>query len=485
MRNLFKTGLILLLLFSFCPDAKALSVVYPKSQSVKINAGSTFFIGSVEEGSVLTINQKPVKIWENGSFVEVVKLIDGQNIFTLTSKKGNETKTLSYTVTKPPRQANYKSEPTLEIFPENKFVFARVLSDYTPLREKPNEDAKRLTHMGTDTMLMVDGKKGDFYRVSIAPEKEAWVRESRVISLSTVNEKVSAKISDVSISEDKNYTYIKSSIDEAVPFIIKANECCFEMEIFGVSENAKDCKIFKPVGSVKNLAIATTDNDKISRYFIETNQKIWGYDAYYENKQLVFKIRKAPKVAEAQPFKGITIAIDAGHGGVDPGAVGPTGKKEKDINFDITMRLKTELENAGAAVVLTRSDDTDVPLYDRPEIAQKGDALIMISIHANALPDGIDPYKKHGTSVFYYNDEAKELAQTVQIRLLEDLKTKDDGVCKRSFVLTRPTMPLSILIEVAYMIHPVEYNLLLDEDFRQKAAVSIKNGLEKYLIENK
>ena len=66
--------------------------------------------------------------------------------------------------------------------------------------------------------------------------------------------------------------------------------------------------------------------------------------------------------------------------------------------------------------------------------------------------------------------------------LTKDLGTKNDGVCRCSFVMTRPTMPLSALIEVAYMIHPYEYSLLLEEDFRQSAAESIKKGIINFLV---
>ena len=110
------------------------------------------------------------------------------------------------------------------------------------------------------------------------------------------------------------------------------------------------------------------------------------------------------------------------------------------------------------------------------------DALISLSIHANALADGADPYEKHGTSVFYYNRESVELAKTLRDVITKKLGTKDDGVGMHSLVMTRPTMPLSVLIEVAYMIHPDEYKLLLDEKFRRKAAEAIKDGLKEYLL---
>ena len=131
---------------------------------------------------------------------------------------------------------------------------------------------------------------------------------------------------------------------------------------------------------------------------------------------------------------------------------------------------------------MTRTDDTDIELKARPCIAQKEDALILLSIHANALSDGANPYEKHGTSTYYYNAQAVNLAKILRDTLTKNLGTRDDGVYRYSLVLTRPTMPLSVLIEVAYMINPQEYAMLIDENFQQKAANAITKALETYLL---
>ena len=269
-----------------------------------------------------------------------------------------------------------------------------------------------------------------------------------------------------------------------VPFKITETDNGLTVNLYNIKENASDTKVFEPKNNIKNLTLNSVNSEHLSTYFVELNNKLWGYDAYYENNTFVLKIRKPPEVNPEAPLKDIIVALDAGHGGEDAGAVGPTGAKEKDINFDVVQKLKKILEDAGAKVVLTRADDADVNLYERVKIAKEENALILLSLHANALPDGANPYEKHGTSAFYYNRESLDLAKTLRDKLVQDLNTKDDGVCKCSFVLTRPTAPLSVLLEIAYMIHPVEYNLLLQEEFRSKAAESIKQGLESYLLKD-
>lgn len=477
------TFFLMLILSAFAAHpVQALQVVYPKTLNTQVCAASTFFIGSTEPGSSLKINDKDVKVYDNGSFVEVVPLSDGDNTVKIESSKDNKTDTLSYIIKRIPKTDLVTAEPATEEFAPEQYIYASVINDNTPLRAQPDENAKRITHLNHNTILMINGKKGAYYRVSLSPAVNAWVKAENVVNYSTINGKMLASASNVTVSEDKLYTYIKTDLSFPSPYRIVETDTGLTMELYNIKENTADSQLYNSLGAVKTLAVNTVCADSLSTYYVELNQKLWGYTAYYDGNTLVLKIRKAPVINEKNPLKGLTIAIDAGHGGDDAGAIGPTGVKEKEINLDVSKKLKKLLEQEGAEVVMTRDSDCCVPLYDRPVKAQEKDSLIMISIHANALADGADPYKKHGTSVFYYNRESVQLAKTLRDVLTQELGTKDDGVAMYSLVMTRPTMPLSVLVEVAYMIHPDEYKLLLDENFRQKAAEALKKGIETYLL---
>lgn len=482
--RLFKNTCFLLPLILSCTllQAEALQIVYPKNTKTEVSASSTFIIGNTVPQSSLKINNQEVKVYENGSFVQVVPLKDGDNTIDIESTKNNECDKVTYIIKKVPKTTPASLNAALEEFPQNQYIYGSIIKDNTPLRAQPDEDAKRLTHLNQNTVLMINGKKGDYYRVSLTPAQNAWVRADYVVNYSTINGKMLASATQVSLTEDKIYNYIKTDLTFKAPYKIVETDNGLSLELFNLKNNAADTMIFKTSGDIKNLAINTVAADNFSTYYIELKDKLWGYDAYYEGNTLVLKVRKTPDIDKDKPLKDITIALDAGHGGADAGAIGPTGVKEKDINLDIVKKLQKTLEDAGAKVVLTRTDDSDVPLYDRPKKAKESDSLILLSIHANALADGADPYQKHGTSTYYYNRESVNLAKTLRDVMTNELSTKDDGVCKCSFVLTRPTMPLSVLVEVAYMIHPEEYKLLLDETFRQRAADSIKKGLEQYLL---
>lgn len=461
----------------------ALEIIYPKQNPTVINAKSTFFIGNTKPNSVLTINNTPVKVWDDGSFVQVVPLVEGDNSFDIKSYFNNEKEEIIFNIKK--NQPTIQPTTTAEYNPlgQNEYLYSNVLKDETPLRSAPDGDAARLTHLSAGTVLLLEGKKGDYYKVNLGDNSIAWVNEKHIAVFSTINERILASICETKFEDDKYFNYLKLKLNLQVPYKVLENGNNLIITVYGIEQNQDFINKLTTQKIFESIKINQFTNNNIT-IEIPSNSKLWGYDCYYEGDNLIFKKRKSPTINTSKPLEGQIIAIDAGHGGCESGAIGPTGEKEKNINLDVTKKLEEELKKAGAEVILTRNDDTNIDLFERVKIAKSNNSIISVSIHANALADGGDPFIKHGTSAFYYNQEAKELANTLKSQLIKDLGTFDDGSCKASFVLTRATNPLSVLIEVAYIIHPEEYQLLLNNEFRQKTAESIRKGIEKYFLDS-
>ncbi|MBP2663253.1 MAG: N-acetylmuramoyl-L-alanine amidase CwlD [Firmicutes bacterium] len=183
---------------------------------------------------------------------------------------------------------------------------------------------------------------------------------------------------------------------------------------------------------------------------------------------------------------GKVICLDPGHGGSDPGALGPTGTIEKDNTLAIAMLLKEKLEKSGATVVMTRDSDTEVAsaeatdqeeLSARVEVANQSEADLFISIHNDAFTSNTAA----GTTTFHYGDKSSvKLANLIQQILAEKLGTKSRGARFASFYVLRYTDMTSILIEVAFISNTVEEMLLSSVDGRDNAAESICDGILKY-----
>jgi N-acetylmuramoyl-L-alanine amidase len=215
------------------------------------------------------------------------------------------------------------------------------------------------------------------------------------------------------------------------------------------------------------------------------------------------------------------IVIDPGHGGHDPGAVGPSGIQEKDVVLAIGLRLRELFrEELGVDVVMTRSTDVFIPLEERTAIANKVGADLFLSVHANAAPNhsaaGIETYylnlaktdkvaqlaaKENGTSLdkvsvlqailfdlmanYKLNDSA-HLADEVQRSLHKKIHAsyidvKNLGVKQGPFyVLIGAAMP-SILVETAFLSNAVEESRLKESAYQDLAAEGILDGVRRYI----
>ena len=184
-------------------------------------------------------------------------------------------------------------------------------------------------------------------------------------------------------------------------------------------------------------------------------------------------------------LSGLTIAVDPGHGGSDPGAIGYHGTFEKDVNLAIGLYLGELLSQAGARVVYTRENDTYVSIFERPAIANQASADLYISVHANAH---VNRGTVRGTETLYRaKDPASEsLARAVQEELVKAITLVNRRIWGREdlAVFNQTKMP-AIMVEVGFIDNADEELLLRAAGFQKVAAQGIYNGIRRFYLENK
>jgi N-acetylmuramoyl-L-alanine amidase len=189
--------------------------------------------------------------------------------------------------------------------------------------------------------------------------------------------------------------------------------------------------------------------------------------------------RARPTVVDAAaPVASLTIAVDPGEPTVRRD--GPTGLYEGDAVLPIAERLRDELTSRGAQVVLTRTTLAAVPLADRPVIARRANAHAFVSIHLNALPDGVNPFNAHGTGTYFFHPQSLELAREVQAGMVRQMRLRDLGVYYDNLAVVRPTWMPSVLCEGAFVIIPEQEAWLRTPEFQQAYARGVAEGLEGY-----
>jgi N-acetylmuramoyl-L-alanine amidase len=212
---------------------------------------------------------------------------------------------------------------------------------------------------------------------------------------------------------------------------------------------------------------------------VALTRPVWGWRTRWERGDLLVEIRRPPAIDAGDPLRGRLIVVDPGH--PPGGATGPTGLREAEANLGVALRLRELLEEAGARVVMTRVTDTAVDLLPRTRFAERLDPELLVSIHNNALPDGVNPLVNNGTSVYFNHPQSIDLARAVQAALVRRLGLRDLGVGRGDLALVRPTWMPAILTEGLFMMIPAQEAALRGEEGRELYARGVFEGLRGFL----
>lgn len=198
-------------------------------------------------------------------------------------------------------------------------------------------------------------------------------------------------------------------------------------------------------------------------------------------------IKSKTKFRTGGGIKGKIITLDPGHGGSDPGAIGASGLKEKQITLEISMRVKELLEKAGAKVYMTRTTDVDVygpnasdraELQARVNVAEKHNSDLFLSLHINSSVNK----SVGGFSSYYYpkTDNDVKIAKSIQDKFAKNFGVDNLGVRQANFyVVKRCSMPATLL-EMCFISNPNEEKLMKGKWFQKKTARLIVEGVENY-----
>jgi len=196
------------------------------------------------------------------------------------------------------------------------------------------------------------------------------------------------------------------------------------------------------------------------------------------------------------PVTNKVIVLDPGHGGIDPGAIGKSGTKEKDVTLDIVLKIQGLLEQSGCITQLTRAVDESIhdrdstrkknsDLKNRRKIVDTSQAGAFISIHLNSFPQS--RYK--GVQAFYpkNSEQSKRLGVSIQRELKTTLGIKDnrEALCINGIYVLKNSKVPSIIVECGFLSNPEEETKLKSEKYKEKIAWGIYLGIMRFFEEDK
>lgn len=369
----------------------------------------------------------------------------------------------------------------IQILSPAQLTVAEVTSDSGVARTGPSTDNSRLTPLPQGTRATVTGQEGEWLRLDYG----AWInsKETRILPGALPPRTI---IRSVGSRQLPGATEIVFPLQVPVPVSVQQGDRTFTLTLYNTTAQTDiirlddnplisrlDWQQLPPLGGGQGGVQYTFNLKKLQQ---------WGYKLRYKGTTLVLTLRHSPTIGHKrrQPLTGIKILLDPGHGGKEPGAAGPTGYLEKNVNLTVSKLLRDELVKQGATVVMTREDDKDVSLVERQAIISREESAIALSIHHNSLPDDGDAERIKGFATFWYNPQAHNLAIFLHNYVVKDLGRPSYGVFWDNLALTRPTVAPSVLLELGFMSNPQEFEQVMNPQEQQKMAKTLARGITEW-----
>ena len=339
----------------------------------------------------------------------------------------------------------------------------------------------KIGYLDSNVQLKVIGKVGSNYKVRLSKYRTAYIPDDLVDFLPSGTFTPESLTDRWTVYGDSAFDYVVLGLFARLPYqsFQLVDPAKIIVDVFGATNNTNWIAQLENTKEIKNVFYEQVE-DEVFRITIELKHaQHWGHSIYYKGNALVIKIKRQP---ENLSLKNLTIAVDAGHGGSNTGAGGPTGSSEKMIALAVSLKLQKVLEQSGAKVIMTRRTEKFFDNKDRILFYRDSMPDLLISIHLNSSSD---PIRVTGTSSFYRHIGFKGLSNAIHKRMLE-LGLKDQGNNGSfNFMLNSPTEYPNALVETLFLSSPEEEAKILDEGFQQQIAEKIGQGIKDFLEASK
>jgi N-acetylmuramoyl-L-alanine amidase len=327
------------------------------------------------------------------------------------------------------------------------------------------------------TALEVTGRNGDYSRVRLDSRLEIWVSTSDLHPLPPAWLPIRRVAGNARLESHPEWVDLIVPMAGRPPYYVDEGTHELTVTLYGTAINT-DLVNYGANDSLVSDARWTQETSDRGHFTLHLSSPEYGYVAFWQNGAFVLRVRRPPRIDRGSPLKGLTIAIDPGHPPI--GATGPTGLYEPVPTLAVGLMVQQMLEQRGAKVVMTRSTPDPVTLGDRPIMARRANANALVSIHLNALPDGINPFTSNGSGAYYFRSHSIPLARELQRAMVARMGLRNLGINYDNLRLARPTWMPAVLCEGAFLMIPEQENALRTPEFQRAYATAVVDGLESY-----
>ncbi|UYZ62443.1 N-acetylmuramoyl-L-alanine amidase [Hymenobacter weizhouensis] len=338
----------------------------------------------------------------------------------------------------------------------------------------------KLGYLDSLVTLHVTGRVGDQYRVRLAEARTAWVPEEVVRLLPPGGFVPASLTGSISVQGDSVFDYVRVALSQRLPYQsqLLPEPSRLVVDIFGATSNTNWITQRDGLQELGDVSYEQVQPDVFRLVLHLRHHQSWGYHIGYRGNMLEIRVRRPPQKLR---LRGLVVAVDAGHGGDNAGATSASGVREKDLTLAIALKLRQELEQADAQVLMTRTTDQTVDNGDRVLLLRRQLPQVLISIHVNSSANP----GMQGTSTYYRYVAFRPLS----VALYEEMRGTGlagwGNVGSFNFALNGPTEYPNALVETAFLSNPDDEKRLTDPEFQQRMAEAMKRGLQQFLKEVK
>ncbi|MBA3671279.1 MAG: N-acetylmuramoyl-L-alanine amidase [Gemmatimonadaceae bacterium] len=488
----------------------AVRVTYPGPNQEITSRDSNFIFGSVGSGRAsLTINGAPARVYPNGAFIAYVVNPQSSGRYELVALRGSDSARLMLPVrfrtvrvvskfelmpAKPENQPtsradtiaalNARVDSLRTLVTRNDPIGLVQLGQSSALGDTDRTIVGRPIAGGTykwfflpGTVVPVVERVGNSARVRLDRDLDVWVDTADAQPVAAGTVAPARVVSNMRTRGGANGVDVIIPVGARPPYLVEEADRAIVLTLYGTRANT-DIVNYGTGDSLVRVIEWSQERVDRARITVRLRAAPYGYLVAWENNALVLRLRGRPAIDERRPLAGLRLVVDPGHPPI--GATGPTGLREAQATLLVGLRLRELLQERGATVVMTRTEDVPVELGLRPIIARRANAHAFVSVHYNAYGDGTNPFLASGTGTYFFRAHSQPLAREVQRSLVAQIGLVDLGINYDNLAVTRPTWYPAILTEGAFMMLPDQEAAMRTPEFQDRYARGIADGLESY-----
>ena len=447
-----------------------------------------FVMGTGATDNVVNINGVDYPAQYDGTFGVYVNLEPGENIITVKAAYGTHTRTVTRkTYSSSGGGTGIKTVPWDDTVKLDTGRVVKTVNPLTSVLSDPDDDSAIIAGLESGTLLKViesvetkrSGEKTYAYKLSngsyiLAQNTEItdYITPDYTPPKKNKKNKIQPAVTRYQLMSQPLISAVNNAVldsgDEVMNFTVNSSPAVFthfgdtaltlhflDADISEISlpqsDFFSDCSVIRQENGVR---IIMNYSDI---------KKLWGYDISAEENNIKLYLKQAPQLSAGdKPLSGVTVMLDAGHGGGDSGALGVAGiegVKESQLNLAVAKASAALLKEYGADVVMTRDDyDTFLELEERRSLVRTVKPDVFISVHHNSMDYSYDSNKAYGSECYYFTHQSRKLADLMSSNVSRATNRRDRGEKTGYYYVTRTDIAPSVLMEYSFIINPGEYS---------------------------